>query len=78
MIDSNPANRAPRNISTLKAGDKTHHVVCATGCLPIVKRLSVMKNRYHAQSHVAIFFLANVEVTGDPLWAACGAGMFVI
>ena len=21
---------------------------------------------------------SNVEVTGDPLWAACGAGMFVV
>ena len=25
-----------------------------------------------------IFCLPNVEVTGDPLEAACGAGMFVI
>ena len=27
---------------------------------------------------VFIYILANVEVTGEALWAACGAGMFVI
>ena len=25
-----------------------------------------------------VFIVSNVEVTGDPLEAACGAGMFVI